>query len=114
MRKIFFGQRDGSGGAILGFTEVDGAFFQVHLAARQGLDLAGTYTIKRLYISMTYRDARCLICITMHNCAGLIHAKFTHEKLSVNTPTYCSCCKKTGAKPWGLHLHEIRAKNPTP
>jgi hypothetical protein len=74
MRKIFFGQRDGSGGAILGFTEVDGAFFQVHLAARQGLDLAGTYTIKRLYISMTYRDARCLICITMQHCAGLIQA----------------------------------------
>ena len=32
----------------------------------------------RLYISKGYRGVRCLICITMQDCAQLIHAKLTH------------------------------------
>jgi len=29
---------------------------------------------------MTYRDARCVICLTMQDCAGLIHAKLPHDQ----------------------------------
>jgi hypothetical protein len=30
------------------------------------------------YFSISYRYARCSICVTLHNNAQLIHAKFTH------------------------------------
>ena len=31
-----------------------------------------------LYISISYRDTRCLICTTMHNNAPLTHTKLSH------------------------------------
>ena len=33
----------------------------------------------RLYISVSYRGARCLICSTMQDGAELVHAIFTHQ-----------------------------------
>jgi hypothetical protein len=36
-----------------------------------------------LFISTSYRVARCSICTTMHDCAQLTHAKLTHDFLGL-------------------------------
>ena len=38
-----------------------------------------------LYLSVSYRGVRCLVCITVHNDAQLIHANLTHSRRAISS-----------------------------